>query len=206
MKRLFLPFVISAVVIITIFYFFKDLETSITELLIHCSNNTYTFTFISFSVLLVDIILPIPSSIVMYLNGYILGTLTGSLVSLASLSIGALIGYYIGKLSSYGLRAKEDQHTKEIISKYGVLAIIITRGIPVISESICFVYGYHKMPIKHYFLFNLIGYTPLCLLYAYFGKVGYDKNTFLLSFGFSLLMAALLWLIGKKILVNRDIS
>ena len=78
------------------------------------------------------------------------------------------------------------------------MAILITRGIPVLSESICVVCGYNKMPLKQYVLMNIIGYLPLCILYATFGHAGYNGQHFLLSFGLSLLVSAAFWYFGKN--------
>ena len=51
-----------------------------------------------------------------------------------------------------------------------------------------------------FLLLNLAGYIPVCLLYAYFGSIGYDRDSFLLTFGASLLVAALFLVAGKKYL------
>ncbi|MBI3235107.1 MAG: VTT domain-containing protein, partial [Bacteroidetes bacterium] len=159
---------------------------------------------ISFLVLCADIILPVPSSIVMYLNGYILGIPNGALVSLIALMIGSIIGYFLGKLTSAGFKATTDEKANNLLAKYGAIAILMSRGIPMISESICIVCGYNKMPMKQYILFNFIGYIPLCILYAVCGSFGYSQDMFLLSFGFSLVISAAFWFLGKAFFVNSQ--
>lgn len=202
MQKPFLPYIIVPTVILVIFVLFKNTETYFTQLLNSLTTNLTVFAIASFGVLMSDIFLPVPSSIVMYLNGYVLGGIAGSLVSIISLLASAVIGYYIGKAASFGLKSKSDQKAHTLLSRYGALSILMTRGIPILSESICVVCGYNKMPFKPYFLFNLLGYFPLCLLYAICGSLGYNKNIFFLSFGCSLLISAAFWISGKHILAE----
>ncbi|MBK8079815.1 MAG: hypothetical protein IPK25_05750 [Saprospiraceae bacterium] len=74
----------------------------------------------------------------------------------------------------------------------------MTRGIPVLSEALCIVCGYNRMPLKKYFIYNAIGFMPLCFLYGICGSIGYDKNLFLLTFICSFFISAGFWIFGKK--------
>lgn len=198
MKSIIYPFVLTATLIIITFLVFSHLETYFSDTLNALSPYHLQFAIVSFVILASDIILPVPSSIVMYINGYILGLWAGALVSFAGLLVGAVVGYHIGRWSSKGFGIEKNERAQHILSTYGAVAILMSRGIPIISESICIVCGYNKMPFGKYFLFNLIGYIPLSLLYAFCGRLGYDKNTFLLSFGCSLVIAACFWFLGKS--------
>lgn len=202
-KNLLYPFLITIISIIIVFLAFENLEAYFTDKLNALSKHPFQFAIVSFVILIADIVLPVPSSIVMYVNGYVLGIPLGGLISLISLSIGSVIGYYLGKLSSLGLRAQSDERSHAILSKYGALAILMTRGIPIVSESICIVCGYNGMPLKQYFIFNLIGYLPLCLLYAFCGSIGFDKNNFLISFACSLFISASFWFLGKAFVSDK---
>jgi len=199
-KKITLPFFISAILIIITFLLFEDLETFFVSSLHAVSNHHLSYTLVSFLVLASDIILPVPSSIVMYTNGYVLGLFLGAMLSLIALMIGSVVGYYLGKFTSMGIKSTADERTQIILSNYGTLSILVTRGIPIISESISIVCGYNQIPFKQYFIMNLIGYVPLCLLYAFCGSIGYNRDTFLISFGCSLLISAAFWLVGKKFL------
>lgn len=186
--------------IIISFLIFSDLEAYFTELLVSAQSRPLLYAWISSLILIADILLPVPSSIVMYTNGFVLGTFTGTLVSWVALMIGAVIGYYLGRFSAMGLKASSDSRSGAVLTKYGALSILITRGIPVLSESLCFLYGYHRMPLKKYLLFNAIGYLPVSLLYALCGSIGFNQNTFLISFGISITLSAVLWFLGRKLL------
>ena len=202
MKKIAVPFLISAVLIIVTFLLFDNLELLFTGLLKDASMHHQTYYYISFLVLASDIILPVPSSIVMYMNGYVLGWPGGSANSLLALMTGAVAGYYLGKFTSLGVRSKENERANIILLKYGSLAILISRGIPIISESVCIVCGYNRMPFKNYFILNFFGYIPLCFLYAFCGSIGFDENTFLISFACSIGISAVFWVAGRKYLAQ----
>ncbi len=196
-RKIVLPFFIVSTLIIITFLLFNNLENYFSDLLQRASAHRGTFAAVSFWVLASDIVLPVPSSIVMYMNGYILGAMNGSAISLLSLMVSSVAGYYIGKFTSMGLKSKADDKAANILSRYGMAAILISRGIPILSESVCVLCGYNKMPFRQYLILNLVGYIPLCLLYAFCGSLGYDQNTFLLSFACSLVLSALFWFAGK---------
>jgi uncharacterized membrane protein YdjX (TVP38/TMEM64 family) len=198
-KNLLFPFLIVSAVIIIIFLCFNNIESFLSDVLNSVINKPALFVICSFAVLISDIILPVPSSIVMFTNGYVLGWFYGALLSIASLMISSFIGYYLGKFTSRGLKTKSDQRADQILEKYGTLAILMSRGIPILSESICIVCGYNRMPLKRYLTYNLIGFIPLSLLYAFCGSMGYEKNVFLLSFVFSLFIALAFWFYGKSL-------
>jgi uncharacterized membrane protein YdjX (TVP38/TMEM64 family) len=200
LKKIILPFFISAITIIVTFLLFEDLELFFVSSLNATSGHPLFYTLVSFLVLASDIVLPVPSSIVMYTNGYVLGLFSGSMLSLIALMIGSTVGYYLGRFTSMGIKSTEDERAQTILSNYGTLSILVTRGIPIIAESICIVCGYNKMPFRQYFIMNLIGYVPLCLLYAFCGSIGYSRDTFLISFACSLCISAIFWLVGKKFL------
>jgi uncharacterized membrane protein YdjX (TVP38/TMEM64 family) len=178
-------------------------ESFFTNLLKRAVADHTTYALFSFLILASDILLPVPSSIVMFTNGYVLGIFYGTVISLLSLVTGSVLGYYLGKFTSLGLRSGSDEKANNIVSRFGALSILITRGIPVLSETICIICGFNKMPFKKYFIYNIIGYFPLCLLYAFCGSIGIDKNIFLISFGCSILITAVFWFFGKKFLQDQ---
>lgn len=198
MKSIWIPLIITILAVICVFMVYENLEEEFVQTLNQLQQAKWHYVLGSFLILSADIVLPVPSSIVMYMNGFVLGLLAGTVLSFVSLMSGSVIGYYLGKLTSNGIKAQKEERAHHFLLKYGDLAIIITRGIPILAESICVVCGYNKMPFKNYFFLNAIGYFPLCLLFAFFGQSGYDSNNFLFSFILSLLVSAVFWFLGKR--------
>lgn len=198
MKKIFVPLIITAFSIILIFVMFENIETFFGDLLNQAKDNQFKYALVSFAALVSDIVLPVPSSIVMYSNGAVLGLIKGFSLSLISVILSSIIGYFIGFGSSAILKSKSDISANKILEKYGYAAILMTRGIPIISESVCIVCGFNKYNFTLYMLFTIIGYIPVCLIYAYFGSIAVNRDLFLISFICSLFVTFLLWFLGRK--------
>ena len=106
-------------------------------------DNRLTFSLISYLVLSSDILLPVPSSILMFVNGAVLGVLGGALLSLISALTSSLIGYFIGsrltKFTNRFFQSKETESAKKLLQQYGWTAILITRGLPILAETIAII-------------------------------------------------------------------
>ncbi|MCE9597060.1 MAG: VTT domain-containing protein [Spirochaetia bacterium] len=204
MKNLGLPFLVSALIVILTFLVFRDMEMYFSNELHGLSNHKLAFAAASFLILASDIILPVPSSIVMYANGYVLGVIPGSAVSFAALAVGAVIGYFLGRIAFEGFNKEQNPDASRLLAKYGSLAILMTRGVPIVAESICIVCGYNKMPFLQYLSLNIIGFVPLCLLYAFCGSIGYEQSIFLFSFALSIIISGGFWFLGKRFLPENN--
>ncbi|NQW30513.1 MAG: VTT domain-containing protein [Ignavibacteria bacterium] len=202
MKNFVLPLVITAILIIVIFVIFGSFENSISIYLEELKTNPQQYAVYSLLVLTSDIVLPVPSSIVMYLNGFVLGTAAGTALSFGSLMVSSLIGYYLGK--AFGIKRNSEAHdkSKSLLHTYGPIIVLVTRGIPILSESVCFVCGYNNMPLPRYLMLNAIGFFPICVLYAYLGEAGGSQDSFLLALSVSVCITALFFVSGK-LLQNR---
>lgn len=152
--------------------------------------------------LIADVFLPVPSSLVMIAHGAIFGVATGTLLSLAG-SVGAtLFGFAVGRRGG-GLIARlvsdaEKARADALLRKWGALAILITRPIPLLAETVAILAGASPMGWGRMTLAAVAGSAPAALLYALTGASvkGFD-NTFLM-FGAVLAIAGLFWAIAKK--------
>jgi uncharacterized membrane protein YdjX (TVP38/TMEM64 family) len=122
-----------------------------------------------------------------------MGIAGGFLLSLISLMISSFIGYYIGKRFS-----KRDQSPSftNFFLRYGFASIILTRGIPILAEAISIVGGYTQMSLKKFTLFHVVGYLPVCFIYAYLGKYAKEEDAFLTVLLVSIGITILFWLYG----------
>lgn len=167
-------------------------------------NDASYYTILSFLVLGSDIVLPVPSSIVMHINGMVLGTFWGGLLSLISVMISSVIGYYLGRSTQWMTKSKNNAKENAFLNKYGVFAIIMSRGIPILSESIVLICGYNRFKFKHFVGYSLLGYVPICWLYAYFGNLSNDL--FFVAVSISMLISFIAWYYGRQIERNNEKS
>ena len=200
MKNIVYPLLLSITIVILTFVFFEDLETVFTQSLDVKTGDLLTYSFFSFLILSSDILLPVPSSIVMYTNGLVLGVAYGALLSFVASLVSACVVYYLGRFTNFNF--KNHDKTSKFIERYGTISIVLSRGVPILSESISYVSGYNKIPFKNFFVLNIIGYIPVCLTYALLGHLGSTQNTFIICFVASLVVAALCWFFGRSIINN----
>lgn len=198
MKHTGLYFVVICLLILLSYLLWGDTEQGMEQQLSALAAQREHYVFFSFVLLASDILLPVPNSIIMYTNGFLLGIVPGACLSVVSLMAGAAVGYGLGRFTAMGKRIEKDGQAPSFWARYGDLAIIVTRGIPVVSESVCMLGGYVGIPLRRYLLLNLLGYIPVALLFAVFGSWGLNEGVFLISVAASLLMALGFWLLGRR--------
>lgn len=205
MKQIYLPLILSIAFVVGVFVLFENLEGQLIEWLDLCRENKGEYAIFGGLILASDILLPVPSSIIMYMNGIVLGVWQGMLVSFVALMISSVVGYYLGYYSSRLMNLKQNERANSVLTKYGGMGILITRGIPILAESICFTAGYSRMKFNYFLALNAIGYLPICFIYAWFGSLGSDVNAFLYCFFASLFLSFLLFIFGKKLVAQYDV-
>lgn len=161
------------------------------------------------SVLLIsDILFPVPSSIIMITNGALFGIVNGCLVSLLGGVLASMTGWLLGKMNKKavdkfigpnGLREADS-----FIKKWGSLAIILSRPIPVLAETVAIVSGSLVVSPVKMTLYSIAGLLPACLLYAYSGSRAIEMNTAWQSFLFVIAIALTVWLVGKKLVKSNS--
>lgn len=189
-----LPVILIAGLVVLTFGFFEPLERSSEASIMEARSNYVVFIGLSVLLLVGDIVLPIPSSVVMYMNGLVLGVLPGMLLSLVSVVLASSIGYWMGRSSRFLIGTqKESSGASRVLKQAGPLTILLTRGIPVLSESVAIACGYRKFPFVEFSAWNALGYLPVCLIYSLLGHLAVNEYAFLMSFGASILVSLAFW-------------
>jgi len=150
----------------------------------------------------VDILAPIPSSIVSTAGGYFLGFIFGTLISLAGMSISCIIGYWLGAKFGNPISEKlvgkhELLKLEKLQNKYGDWIIIISRAVPVLAEASVLAAGIGRMPINRFILLILLSNSGISLAYAAIGAYSAQVNSFLLAFAGAVILLFIVILILK---------
>jgi membrane protein DedA with SNARE-associated domain len=106
-------------------------------------DNAVLFGLTGGGLLAIDVLLPIPSSIVGTLLGARLGFLPGLLWCWAGLMIGNLVGYATGRL----LLARFGERLPQAPT---LVALFLSRPVPVFAEAVTFTAGAERMPLRHF--------------------------------------------------------
>ena len=123
-----------------------------------------------------DIVLPVPSSVVMVLSGAAFGVVWGSMLSLVGSIGGEWLGFELTR--KYGRRFTgkliddaEIERLRRIFERHGVAAVVITRALPVVMETMSVVAGLSGMSRSAFLVASVLGTTPIVMVYAYAGAL-----------------------------------
>jgi uncharacterized membrane protein YdjX (TVP38/TMEM64 family) len=156
---------------------------------------------ITFSLLIADIVLPLPSNIIMTLNGKFFGLIPGAILSFVAYTISAQIAYYLGAkskgIAKHLLSEEELSKGKKILRDWGLMAIILSRPIPILAESICIVAGASSIGWKRLTIAAAIGSLPPAVIYAYAGSKMQDGASFIFVFGVVIGLSIISFIIAK---------
>ncbi|MCB4792257.1 MAG: DedA family protein [Elusimicrobia bacterium] len=145
--------------------------------------------------------IPLPSEVIMPFGGYLVvtkvfGSIHGDIIAIFYVAlagafgcvIGSVIAYWVGLwggrpfLEKYGkfvLISKADiDNADRWCAKYGNLAVLISRMLPVIRTFISLPAGIMKMNFKIFIAYTFIGSLPWCFILAWIGyKIGQNVST-----------------------------
>lgn len=137
--------------------------------------------------------IPIPSEVIMPLAGYALAhnqlqlIILATVASLAS-NLGSIPAYWVGarggrpmveRYGSYLLLSRHDlDRVDHFFERFGSIAVLIGRMLPIVRTFIAFPAGIAKMNQLRFHLYTFIGSWPWCYALAYIGmKLGAQWDT-----------------------------
>lgn len=154
-----------------------------------------------------DVVLPVPSNIVMIAHGALFGVVIGTGLSLLGSMLAAVAAFWIGRrggrLLAMAVPADERAHADAVLSRWGLLAIVVSRPLPLLAETILVLAGASAMPWRTAMVATFLGSIPPSLFYAWAGaaSIGFEGGA--LVFGGVILLAALTGLTLKQLERSR---
>jgi uncharacterized membrane protein YdjX (TVP38/TMEM64 family) len=150
-----------------------------------------------------DVVLPVPSSIVMMANGALFGVVVGTMVSLVGSLGAAAFGFVIGRRNARLLERlvtpAEKAQADALLARWGAAALVVTRPIPLLAETVAILAGASPLGWGSLLGATTAGALPACLLYALTGASGQSVGSGALMFGIVLLVAGVLWWVGRRV-------
>lgn len=138
-RQLLLIATLLAIPIVPFLIFGHQLEASITDWLsLELSPGTVAAAV--FSLLASDILLPVPSSVVITFAGRMLGFWYGAGVAWCGMTAGAVLAFWLVRVFGRPLarRLSSDRElarTDALVSRWGVLVLVLARPVPVLAEA-----------------------------------------------------------------------
>jgi len=137
--------------------------------------------------------IPIPSEVIMPFAGYRLGHSWMDLIVLATVAslasnLGSIPAYYLGArggrpmIERYGRYILLNRHDIDLadrfFAKFGSIAVLIGRMLPIVRTFIAFPAGIAKMNQVRFHIYTFIGSWPWCFALAYIGmRLGAQWDT-----------------------------
>lgn len=160
--------------------------------------------------LLADVFIPIPSSVVMIAHGAAFGVLGGFLLSLAASVGGAMIGWWVGyrgsRIMDRVVSPDEKRQANAFIRRYGLLAIIISRLLPIVAETVSIMSGTTDIGWRRVLVATTIGSIPPALIYAIAGSATTDFASGALVTVGVVLVAGVAWLVGRRVMPDDTVE
>jgi uncharacterized membrane protein YdjX (TVP38/TMEM64 family) len=132
--------------------------------------------------LVADILLPVPSSFVMVFSGAAFGVVAGSALALVGSIAGEWLGFELVRRHGRGLAtqlvgADEIDSLRGFFDRYGTSAVVMTRPLPIVMETISIIAGLSGMSRARFVGASLAGTAPIVVVYAYAGAVSRELGS-----------------------------
>jgi uncharacterized membrane protein YdjX (TVP38/TMEM64 family) len=119
-----------------------------------------------------------------------------------------MIGWYIGHRSKGRLgrivSPAEQENTALLIHRWGMTAIVITRFLPVVAETVAVMSGTTGLGWKRVLLAMTIGTLPPALIYAIAGSLSTDLASGVLVAVSVMVLAAVAWFAGRRLTTSAS--
>jgi uncharacterized membrane protein YdjX (TVP38/TMEM64 family) len=153
-------------------------------------------------ILALDIFLPVPSSFISTLAGMQLGVAGGTASSWLGLSLGAVVGFALARRWGHPVARRwstphDLQRMETLSDRYGPLALILVRGVPLLAEASVLLVGMHRLSWRRFLPPVLVSNFALAVAYAAMGDVAQRHHWLPLAVGVSIALPVLLAMLVK---------
>jgi uncharacterized membrane protein YdjX (TVP38/TMEM64 family) len=208
--RLFLAFIAFAALVLISFFIWGDILMKIFSIegSIAWLEAYGPWTWLAVIVLLVtDLFLPLPATIIMSASGYLHGIILGSLVSIAGSFLSGSLGFWLcrsmGEKAALKILGREEfLRSRKVVDKVGPWIVVLSRWLPVFPEVVSCMAGLTRMSSTKFHLALLTGTIPMAIVYTYIGFKGNEHP--MTAVLLSALLPPVIWLVASSILKSKS--
>lgn len=158
------------------------------------------------ALLVSDLLLPIPGTVVMSALGYAYGAVAGGLFSALGTFLAGTVGYVFCRFLGTGaalkiLGAKDYERGHRLFEHMGGWIVALSRWLPVLPEVTSCMAGLIQMPARVFFFALACGSLPVGFAFALIGATGVAHP--LLAVALSALVPAVLWFVIQPLVLRR---
>jgi uncharacterized membrane protein YdjX (TVP38/TMEM64 family) len=160
------------------------------------------------ALLIGDLVLPIPGTVVMSALGLVYGWFWGGLASVCGSVLAGLVAYGLcrkfGRGPAVWLAGEVGLAKGEALfqSQRGGWLVALSRWMPVLPEAMACLAGLTRMPFRVFFIALVSGCLPLGFTFAAIGALGLERPG--LAIALSALVPVVLYAVAAALLPKRD--
>ena len=153
--------------------------------------------------LVADIVLPVPSTVVMSALGWMYGWWIGGLICSAGSMLSGIVAYgacrWLGRGAARWIAGEEGlRRGEEIFEKRGGWLVALSRWMPVLPEAVACLAGLSRMRRRVFFPALVCGSLPTGFAFAAIGHLGQSEPGWAMAL--SCIVPVLLWLAAARVL------
>ncbi|MFA4987503.1 MAG: VTT domain-containing protein [Candidatus Brocadiia bacterium] len=132
---------------------------------------------LAISLLVADLLLPIPATAVMGMLGMIYGPLLGGVLGALGSILSGLLAYWLcrafGGRIAVKISGEEDiEKAARFFAQSGGWAIALSRWVPILPEAMACLAGLARMDARNFSLALICGSAPMAFAFAFVGSTG----------------------------------
>ena len=156
--------------------------------------------------LIADVLLPVPGTVVMSALGFVYGAVVGGLVAAAGSMAAGLAAYGIGRAFGEStarrwLGERDFERGRALFARGGGWLVALSRALPILPEAVACTAGLARMPFRRFAVALACGSLPMGFVFAAVGAAGIERPG--LALALSLAVPALLWAGAARWLRHR---
>ncbi len=202
-RWLLLGLIILAFILVPFLLFADAIEMWTQDFLESAGERSALVAAVLGTLLAIDILLPVPSSVVSTAAGLFLGFTGGMMTSLVGMTFSCSAGFWLGArfgrpIASRLVGTGELQRLEEISRRVGDWLIVVARPVPVLAEASILFAGMSRMPTHRFMLLTTLSNLGISAVYAGIGALSATLNSFLLAVAASILVPLLAMMIMRR--------
>ena len=156
--------------------------------------------------LVADLFLPIPATVIMSALGFIYGPLIGGLIGALGSFISGALGYWLCRALGENvavkiLGQKEFERGKKISKQLGGWVVALSRWLPVFPEVVACMAGLVRMSSTNFYVALASGSIPLGFVYAFIGYTGNSNPA--MALGLSAGLPPVIWFLVSRLFKKK---
>jgi uncharacterized membrane protein YdjX (TVP38/TMEM64 family) len=155
--------------------------------------------------LALDVLLPVPSSVVSTAAGARFGIAGGIAISWVGLTAGCILAAALGRklgrpFAEWLVGDRALLRAGETARRWGAGALVVCRAVPVLAEASVLLAGVTSMPWRNFLAVTSLANLGIAAIYAWVGQQAMESGAFLLAFGGAVGVPAIaLWLWSRVV-------